>query len=479
MARNTAHVVVFLLLLSLISIGRARAAPPSDEERLQGLWRVAKFTDPARSPTPQDISPLSVLIKSPLIVQIQGDELTALFPAPPQEGLWKWQFSLLPDERPKQVRFRDREGEGIYELTNDRLIVTLDRSLWPHLGLFFGVGNIFGVKKAGEPFRIELERLSEEYASALIKLQGVWKIVSGGPLEQLNGRIVVVGGEAGVVMRKNATGLIVFRLEPGKEPRGAELSGFPESMEPRHGIYRMAGDELEMCFGAHKLPRPVEFKSNEKQWLLTLVRRTEEEYMEEHAASELKQLRGRKWKPIDHRNTLQLFIDGFRKQRTGRPEKPTDHKEALRQFIDRFPNTQAAREAQQELEQIPSDALERAKDLFLTDPAAATEQYKSILKEHPGTKAAAEAELLLDPPAREKAAERRLTLAKSLLTPNPEAARRRLQEIVDEYPETKAAEEAKQLLEQRQRLTRGGGLTGASIQHRAESVFPAIRADGP
>ncbi len=42
----------------------------------------------------------------------------------------------------------------------------------------------------------------------------------------------------------------------------------------------------------------------------------------------------------------------------------------------------------------------------------------------------------------------KLRLAKMLITSNPEAARRRLTEIIEKYPQTKAAKEAKELLRQ-------------------------------
>ena len=52
------------------------------------------------------------------------------------------------------------------------------------------------------------------------------------------------------------------------------------------------------------------------------------------------------------------------------------------------------------------------------------------------------------PADNERTAAGKLKLAKSLMTVNPAAAQRRLTEIIEEYPQTEAAKEAKELLGQ-------------------------------
>ena len=141
--------------------------------------------------------------------------------------------------------------------------------------------------------------------------------------------------------------------------------------------------------------------------------------------------------------------------------------------IDNYPGTQAARTAKQELQRMPPEAeireVEAARELIsikkqlaschdrkqkLTKAsrerikASAEQRLRRVITYYPGTKAAAEARRLLDPVAkRENRAAQLLDMAKIVLPKNPQAGKRRLQEIVQDFADTKEAEEAKRLLE--------------------------------
>jgi outer membrane protein assembly factor BamD (BamD/ComL family) len=142
--------------------------------------------------------------------------------------------------------------------------------------------------------------------------------------------------------------------------------------------------------------------------------------------------------------------------------------------MDNYPGTQAAETAKKELQRMPSEAeiheMEAARELRsikkqleschdrkqkLTKAsrervkASAEQRLRRLITYYPGTKAAAEAKRLVDPATqREKRAAELLRLAKMLLSNNPQAGEKRLKELVTEFAGTKAAEEAQQLLGQ-------------------------------
>lgn len=86
------------------------------------------------------------------------------------------------------------------------------------------------------------------------------------------------------------------------------------------------------------------------------------------------------------------------------------------------------------------------------DPAKALDLLRDVVKNFADTKAAEEAKPLLDKAEAEKKeadAYIKLDLARDLEKGNPAKAKERYREIVKEYPGTKAAEEAKKLIDQK------------------------------
>ena len=96
----------------------------------------------------------------------------------------------------------------------------------------------------------------------------------------------------------------------------------------------------------------------------------------------------------------------------------------------------------------PVDAPQQKPELPMPEPikpddAGSPEPAKPDEKPEPDARPEASSK---PTPAQEKAAASKLSLAKSMLSKSPVAAQRRLKEIIEKHPGTKAAEEAAKLL---------------------------------
>ena len=491
--KRDARLMMIVGSVVLLVIGGVGAAE-GDQAKLQGLWRVKGFAG-QKAPSDEDRQ-----AAFRMIIDIQGNNVTLLWAVIDDKRIKKWSLRVMPNERPKQFELT-REGPplleqprwlpdtlgGTYELADDTLRIGVADQMARFLRKFLsGAGQ-------AQTRIVELERIDEEYVQALSALQGLWKLTEPKTVE---GRIVLVEGEwiRGTGSDKNMA--IRFRLGPTEQPKS------PDAPAPGSTVMRQITFFL--------LERVDAFLLTRDDGRVRIVAGLgsvggERATTEDLAANELKPVMSRR-SLAEKKQALEKFIaqyPGTGAAETARQElerMPTDEgireinaaemlktaKEHLRAeyltaakgtfqgVIDDYPGTQAAETARQELERMPTEAeireIEAARELRsakfqlescydrkqkLTEAsrgrvkASAEQRLRRLITYYPGTKAAAEAQRLLDPAIqREKQAAELLRLAKMLLSEDPQAAKRRLRELVTEFADTKAVEEAQRLLGQ-------------------------------
>lgn len=485
---------------------------PKQNDVLEGLWRVKGFVGREAAHEENELAACG------LLVDIQEDKATLLCGAIDEEGIKQWTLRVSPYEAPKRFELT-REGpplpakyvglpdtvRGTYEFVDDVLRIGF-------IGELNAMPEAANSAAVADQVLLDLERVEPEYAEALMALQGLWRqteVISFGHSEHKEAR-VLVEGECVVSAEKGVAAHLPgrFRLHPPLQSAPAGMSAFEQFTGPETtwvdwreitflgssgadgqvgGLLGRTDDGRIVIWAglggvvwervtaedlaAEELKRvmSIELLAEKKLALQEFVVRHPDTQAAQTAGEELQRMPpDEEIRGIDGAEMLERAREHLR---AGHPRAA---KHGFQGVIDDYAGTEAARTAKEELDRMPPDdqideieaatmlksareklnsyhdlkqkiSLQHRKQL----KASAEQQLRDLIKAYPKTKAAEEARRLLDPALqREKRAAQLLDLAKQLLPNNPEAGKRRLKQLVKDFAGTKAAEEAKRLLEE-------------------------------
>ena len=457
---------------------QAKAANANQKDTLEGLWRVIAIAGYDAAPDKDALRDFSLLF------HVEGDKATLLCGPIDEKGIKKWTVKVFPDQAPKRFELT-REGpplpekyarlpdtlRGTYEFVDDVLRIGLLKEA------FLG-----GVE--GDKVQIELERVDAKQVETLMALQGPWKqttrVAFGSPEQKET--IVWVEGEWVVPERPRRKESMAwcFRLRRTIVPEGIpapDALGWPETTwgDCHEITFAYAGGRHEGVDGF--LVRTADGRTVVGFGLCYFL--LERATTEDLAAAELKRVMSTTWLLAQKKLSLQKFVAKYAATQAAAEARqelermPSDEeiceldaakylkhaqgffdrqdrlraKQHLQLIIDQYPDTEAAKKAKVEIE--AATCLEKALEIRVGDQALGDQRLKVVVRDYPGTNAASEAERVLDQAVqREKEAAELLRLAKMLLPDNPQAAKRRLEELVKGFAGTKAAEEARRLLEE-------------------------------
>jgi uncharacterized protein (TIGR03067 family) len=315
------------------------------------------------------------------------------------------------------------------------------------LGVLLLIGLLLG---AAEPPKVvvgkELEKLQGDWIVLCVKRDGRFKDMGFWHEETIirisGDRVKIIppnpDGQAGA---QNPGATII--IDPLKTPATFDLLSKDQAPAPGTlgiyntlGIYKLDGACLKVNYESGEKARPADFS-----WMAILARDSKEE----RAAGRLL--------PADY--------EGFWMS-AGRPLSEADCAVQCKKILKMYPKTATANIAQDFLDYgfVTERNLEASKLLDFEKnrlKELAIRSYQEIPRKYPGTSAAHQAQDLLDRllENRELPARQELEEANKLSEDGrrlgrkdlKEKARGRCRQIIESYPETKAAKEAKELLE--------------------------------
>jgi len=402
---------------------------PNQEDTLQGLWRVksvaAHETGPKKAPQAGFSS----------LVHVEGDKATFLCVPIDEDGIKKWTLKVLPDQVPKgfeltrggppvpkkHARFPDTLP-GTYEFVDDVLRIGLRMD---SLGEFREPSSA-AVEE--QTLVIELERVGAEHAETLMALQGLWK------MKEMSA-IVLVEGEGVRGMSKGEPGdWAAFRLHGRAKPGDAKALSEAAKMlssadvtdvrevtlfQPSRTAKAVNGliartDDGEMVFSCRELTGALLWERATTEdlaaveskrvmsvvsttWLLTQKKSTLQEFVAKYpdtqAAAEVGQELKRmppdeEIRELDAAKYLKYARGFFDRQDRLRA------KHDLQLIIDQYPDTEAAKNAKEEL--AATTSLEEALEIRVGNQALGDQRLEFVIRDYPGTKAASEAKRVLD-----------------------------------------------------------------------------------
>jgi uncharacterized protein (TIGR03067 family) len=110
-------------------------------------------------------------------------------------------------------------------------------------------------------------------------LQGTWQVVSATfngktqPQDEVKDRkLVFRGRQFTAVVGGKEHRAIAFTLDPGHKPRRIDLK-YASRDQTAQGVYRLKGDQLELCYGEPGSERPTGFASDPGSRVFLLVLR--------------------------------------------------------------------------------------------------------------------------------------------------------------------------------------------------------------
>ncbi len=254
-----------------------KAAPRTDQERVQGTWLVVALNMEHRELPEEEFRFRQFLFT--------GDRMTMKKSG---RGAEQFTFKLDPTKKPKAISVYDDGGRlrgvGVYKFQGDRLQLCIGdddeprptdfapgkRRLVVVLKRAKGSANPgAGQRKKADPGAQAEPKTDKE------RLQGTWVGVSINargedvPAEQARAyRITFAGDRVKPKRPLDPAEDYPYRIDPTQKPKTIDFLARRAGL----GIYEFEGDKLRLCLTDEDAPRPTDFKPGERHVVIVLRR---------------------------------------------------------------------------------------------------------------------------------------------------------------------------------------------------------------